>query len=37
VDIDSQHVHSIIDNVMHYITPDDYACQILKNMILGRF
>ena len=33
VDIDSQRVHSVIDNVMHYITPTDYeaAKQFLQN------
>ncbi len=33
VDIDSQRVHSIIDNVLHYITPADYkaAEKYLKN------
>jgi 6-phosphofructokinase 1 len=33
VDIDSQRVHSVIDNVMHYITPADYeaAKKYLSN------
>jgi 6-phosphofructokinase 1 len=33
VDINSQRVHSIINNVMHYITPEDYdaASVFLKN------
>ena len=33
VDIDSQRIHSFIDNVMHYITPADYkdAEKYLKN------
>jgi len=33
VDIDSQRVHSVIDNIMHYITPADYeaAKKFLQN------